>query len=70
MIPAAHLLAALKDLKARHWAQGRISHACGVQTAINLVLQAGRRSAAQSVADPATANGHTQTLAEPAPGAP
>ena len=55
MIPADHLLAALKDLKSRHCAQGRISHACGVQTAINLVKQAGRLSAAQRAVDPAEA---------------
>lgn len=40
-VPA--LLASLKSLKANHFSQGRISHAAGVQTAINLVLRAVER---------------------------
>lgn len=42
-VPA--LLASLKSLKANQFNQGRISHAAGVQTAINLVLRAQERKA-------------------------
>lgn len=70
MIPADHLLAALKDLRDRHRAQGRVSHACGVQTAINLVQQANRRSAAQSVVGPAAASARSHVPAGPEPAGP
>lgn len=46
MLPAAELLAALRDLQQRHKDAGRPSHALGVQTAIGLVQRAVERGRA------------------------
>lgn len=70
MVRVDHLVVALKDLRNRHLEQGRVSHAAGVQTAVNLVKREVRRSAALSVAEPATSSAHTHSPALLSPAGP